>query len=661
MNRFYQTLVALPLVSAVLSSPSLLAQDKPANSASPAAAAPAASTPAPAASSPAKSTPAKSTRAENEPKAPELFGMEIPLLDPASDTVSYTGGMFDVGNNAVVRARFEKYLQQNPHTSADARAYRKKMEELLEITQRNARTGASVGGENMVQIGRALYEMDSYPPDGGQSGALASAMASALSVQFANRRRDRENDKLQREINKLVTDTNRLVNYNTNRGGRMPSASGKGNSKNTGSKGSGQVSGGDARSVHSVRISHNTKTIGAKEATQVKNDAESTAALALAKVNYQSMLCALLLSRRYDHALIGANSYRHIFRDGDTTLKLDKESKAAQLFNNATGMPPTVGSIATAASTARREVDQHMEAVANLLKVNKLADATQHLIEAVAVGEYMLSVSSFPAESRRRIAEYWGLRRRVLTSLNARDYGTAEEIAGKMKTLDADFDDSMIMSYCAARKQQSDLAVRNALKALQAGNEEEFTRQITEAGAIWPRNPRLEEGRSHLEKFDSYDPVKEEFRTLVSRKEFRTIFNEQSRFEVVAVDPELKEQYREVITLISTIDGMLQQLEVAATQDRTMGPCMAYEMLTEKRDADERYASDPQFSDALNNYALAAHDFVQALSLAEDCEKRGELGSALACFYRAQSLYPGSGLARAGVERLTQIILKAKF
>ncbi|MBQ2814521.1 MAG: hypothetical protein IJE66_05910 [Akkermansia sp.] len=656
MKSISRCLICMPLLSVLLTAQPGLAQEK-----APTPAPAPAPTPAPAATNAGPQAPAKSTRAENEPKAPELFGVEIPLLDPASDTLSYNGGLFDVGNNAVVRARFEKYLQQNPDESKEARAYRAKMEELLDITQRNARSSSPVGGANMVLIGRGLYEMDSYPPDGGQAGALASAMVSALQVQFANQKRDRENDKLQREINQLVTDTNRLVNYNTGRGGRMPSASGRGNSKNTGSKSSGQVSGGNVRNVHSVRISHNTKTIAGKEATQMKNDAESSTALALAKVNYQSMLAALLLSRRYDHALIGANSYRHIFRDGDTALKLDKESKAAQLFNNATGMPPTVGSIATAASTARREVDQHMEAVANLLKANKLSDATQHLIEAVAVGEYMISVSSFPAESRRRIAEYWGLRRRVLTSLNARDYGTTEEIARKMKSLDADFDDAMIMSYCAARKQQSDLAVRNALKALQAGNEEEFTRQITEAGAIWPRNPRLEEGRAHLQKFDSYDPVKEEFRTLVSRKEFRTIFNEQSRFEVVAVDPELKEQYRDIITLISTIDGLLNQLEVAAQQDRVMGPCMAYEMLLEKREADERYASDPLFSEALNRYALAAHDFVDALNLATDCEKRDELGSALANYYRAQCIYPGSRLAREGVERLTRVILEAEF
>lgn len=612
-------LILLPLLCPVVS-----AQEQQAAPAAPAAAASVAQPVAPAA-------------APANTQAPELFGVEFPLLDPASDTVSYKGGVFDVGNNAVVRARFEKYLQQNPDVSEEARKYREKLEDLVHVTQRNARSGKAVGGENMVKIGHGLYEMSEYPPDGGQAGALASAMASALAVQFANQKRDRENDKLQAEIDELVSHTNRLTNINTGRG--------KASASNT----------------NTVRISRNTKKIAGHEAAQVKNDAESTAALALSKVNYQSMLVSLLLSRRFDHALIGANSYRHIFRDGDTTLKLEKDSQADKLFRNTAGMPPTVNSIASAASTARRDVDQHMEAVNNLLEQNKLSDATQHLIEAVAVGEYMSSVSTFPTEKRRRIAEYWSLRRRVLTSLNARDYGTAEEIAKRMKELDRDFDDAMVMSYCAGKKQQSDLALRNAVKALQDGNDEEFNKYITEAGEIWPRNPRLAEGRKKLETIDSHDPVKQEFKTLISRGEFRTIYNEQSRFEVVAVDPELKEQYRDAITLIGTIDGMLAQLDVAAQQDTVIGPCMAYEMLLDKKKEDERFASDPLFTDALNRYALAGHDFVQALEQAAECEKRDELGSALACYYRAQCIYPGSRMAKAGAERVSQLILQARF
>ncbi|MBQ2869075.1 MAG: hypothetical protein IJE88_03510 [Akkermansia sp.] len=579
---------------------------------------------------------------------PQVLGMELPLLDPSTDTMSYNGAKFDVGNNALVRARFEKYLQQNPDDSTEAKRYRKKLKGLLKLTQKSARTNREVGSETLLQIGNGLYEMNDYEGDGGVSGALASAIASAVSVQYANRSRNRKNEAMQREIDDLVEKTNRMTNRNTGRGRSTRSGAGGGGSS-------------DNSTTNTFAIAHNTKQIAKMEAAGVKNDADSIAAMEISKVNFQSTIVSMLMQRRFDHALIGAHAYRHVFRDGDTTLKLDSDSQAARLFEGGVGMPPTVNAMATIASNLRREVDQNMEAVANMLAQNKLSDATQSLIQAVAVGEYMQSVATFPAESRRRIAEFWSLRRKALTTLNARDYGALEQIAARMKELDPDFDDSMLTSYCAGRKAQSDLHLRNAAKALQAGDDDTFNAELLKAGSIWPKNPNLEKGRQKLEQLDNQDPVREEFRTLMARKAYRTIYNEQDKFEVVALDPELKAQYKEAITLIGTIDGMLEQLEVAARQDTTMGPCMAYEMLLQRGAEDERYQEDSRYRDALNRFALGAHEFTQALDKAKLSEERREYGSALSNYYRAQCLYPRSTMAGEGVRRVTEIILKAKF
>ncbi len=70
------------------------------------------------------------------PKNPHLFGMEIPLLDPACDMISCNGGKYDVGNNALLRSRSEKYLQQRPESglypgSALARAGIERVAELV--------------------------------------------------------------------------------------------------------------------------------------------------------------------------------------------------------------------------------------------------------------------------------------------------------------------------------------------------------------------------------------------------------------------------------------------------------------------------------------------------------------------------------------------------
>ena len=131
-----------------------------------------------------------------ESPPPQIFGMELPLLDPSNDTVSYGGGHFDLGNNAAVRERFEKYLSQTPDDSEQSRLYRRNMQEILDYTERYVRGANLIGSRVLVKIGRGLYNLADYPGDGSQAGVLASAMVSALDVQRANRRRDQANEEL---------------------------------------------------------------------------------------------------------------------------------------------------------------------------------------------------------------------------------------------------------------------------------------------------------------------------------------------------------------------------------------------------------------------------------------------------------------------------------
>lgn len=563
-----------------------------------------------------------------EPTNPKLFGMEIPMLDPSNDTVSYNGGKFDVGNNAVVRSRFESYLHGTPDTSEETRLYSKKMEKILRYVRGHNRSQQSIGSDALVQIGKTLYSLSEVPTDGQHAGVLASCIVNALDAQRANRTRRIENARINKDLDSLARYTNNLK---------------------------------QSKADNTFLVAYNTQKIAKGQADQAKNAATNVQSELAAKVSYQSNMVNFLFMRRYDHAVIASRVYRHVFHDGDNTMKIEKDSKADQFLKSTTGLPPTVNTVDALANEARTAIDKHMEAVHSMLAQNKLGAATQHLIEAVAIGEHMISVLTFPVEGRRRVAEYWTLRKRALTALNARDYAMVDQIAAKMKALDVEFDDSMLLSYSAGKKRQSDLCIRNARKALLAGDDEEFNRCITEAGTIWPLNPNLEASAKHLEAFDSNASVLAEFRTLFARKEYRTIFKEQERFECVAVEPELKAQYKEVILVISTIDAMLKQLESVAEQDRVMGPCIAYEKLVEYGTTEPRCAEDPSYKDALNMYAQKAHDFVQALRDAEECENRREFGSALSNYYRALCLYPKSTLAGQGASKVSDIIVKAQY
>ncbi len=579
---------------------------------------------------------------------PQIFGMEIPLLDPASDTMSYNGGKFDVGNNALVRDRFEKYLAQTPDDTEEAKRYRKRMDDILKYTQRTSKSKSPVGGGALVKIGFALYEIAEYPADAGQANALASSIASALDVQRGNYRRDKENEQMDKDIARLKKQTNTLTNRNTMR--REPPKPSKGPARASGKVES-----------NTFTIGANTADIAEKKGKQAKNDAVNEANLLIAKTNYQALLMAMLAQRRFDHVVIGARTYRHLFKDGDTRLNINKDSDASKLFEGVSGMPPTVNAMDSLASEARRQVDQHIDAVHTMLAQNKLAAATQHLISAVALGEHMQSVTTFPAESRMRVSEYWTLRKSALMALNARDYGEVERVAARMKELDSDFQDSLLRTYCAGKKNDSNLCLRNARKALEAGNDEEFNRCVREAAIIWPTNPELEKAAAKLEELDSHGPEKADFRELYAAGEYRRIHDAQDKFRIVAIDPELRTQYEEVITLVKTIDVMLSELESAARQDRVQGPCIAYEKLLARKAEDSRYAKDAHFNDAVRKYENQAHDFVKALDDAKDSAARGEYGSALSSYYRALNICPASDIARKGVNEMSDIILRASF
>lgn len=613
-----------------------------------------------------RSTQAQSGVQNNDPNRfgetppPQLLGMELPLLDPSTDTVSFNGGKFDVGNNAMVRERFEKYLNQTPDDTEASRKYRRSIEKLIDLSQKYSRNAGPVGSKVLVKIGMTLYDISDYPGDGQQAGTLASGIVSALDAQRANLRRDKQNQELDEDIEELVKKTNSLTNQNTKKG------SGGGNIGNI----KGQ-SGSNHGVSHTVRIAFNTQEIAANKTKQAANEALSQTALAQAKVQYQMMLVTFFLGRRFDHAVIGSRIYRHVFRDGDTVLNMDKESDAYKMFTGVTGMPPTVNVIDSAAANARRDIDQSMDSISNLLAQNKLGEATNRLITAVAIGEFMQSVATFPMESRRRIAEYWNLRKRAMTSLNARDYGAVEQYAEKMKSLDADFDDSLLLSYTAAKKTQSDAFLRQAAKALQAGKDDEFQEAMANAAVIWPRNPNIEKARADLEKFDSYDQQKNEFASLIKSKRFRDIYNDRERLKVVAVDEEMGRQLESVIRYIETIDHSLAEFtKIAEEQVEMGGPGLAYEKLVAMQKdndglADELFRGqlkkDKPFSDTLRDMRDSAGEFTDELAIAQQHERKHEYGSALAHYYRALELNPASMLAKDGIERVSEMIYNASF
>lgn len=597
---------------------------------------PASPPPTPAAQSAAPSATSGGGTSGGQQSDKTLFGNELPMMDPSNNTVRFQGATFDLANNGLVRARFEKYLNTPPESSRESSTYRALIEKMLKESRRRNR----FDGPSLVAIGKALYEATEYPGDGNQCGALANAILSVIDTNRLVRQRVTANKALDQEIRQLGKQRNRWANQNTTVSERYKK-----------------------RATHNeMAILDNTKREAKNEAMMAKNELANEAAGLNAKIQYQSLLLQFLVQRRFDHAVLGARIYRLIFTDGDTTLRIKEGSQAGKIFSDVAGMPPTVALVDSVSNNIRHDVDESIEAVRVLLSQDKLGAATERMAEAFALGEFMQSVSTFPLKEKQRIAEYWQCRKDLLAAVNNRDYGKAESLVERMHKLDQAFDDSLPMSYITAQKNASDLALRNAAKALADNDDAKFNEEIAKAASIWPRNPKIETSKEQLEEFDRQDAVKDEFRSLLSQKNYRFICQNKDKYaRAVFNEPELKAELERVMTTVAEIDKTIEAIREIMSKDTTFGVYMAYEKITGMVADNEDFAADREMQNMVLDVTLKAQGFHTAIEEALARENDGEYGSALAGYLQAQAMYPASDKAKDGIRRVTDTIMKAKY
>ena len=68
----------------------------------------------------------------NAPK-PSPFGQEVPTFDPGTEVLSFNGKNWNVTNNRIFQARFEKFLNAPEAITSDEQQYRAIIDRMLEL------------------------------------------------------------------------------------------------------------------------------------------------------------------------------------------------------------------------------------------------------------------------------------------------------------------------------------------------------------------------------------------------------------------------------------------------------------------------------------------------------------------------------------------------
>jgi hypothetical protein len=571
------------------------------------------------------------------------FGQEVPVLDPGTEVMTFNGKNWNVTNNRIFQARFEKFLNAPEATNGEETAYRQIIDRILNLL---APGNATV--QNIDAAFRLLPYGGRYDIDARLCNSLADAVYSVWQAQRNVTRLANANDALEEASRKLEWNIS-LVN--ADKAMSKPSQpSGKTAGTNnikpgTGSSNINPANQADAQTAsYARRLLLNQTTI---KTNQVKKELSELQA----KVEFQAMMVQFFLQRRFQHVLMSTRFYRALFTDGDTKLNLGKD--ATDLFAKSTGMPPTVSVIDSMANEMIRDVREGVKAFDFLLEKNEMHGATMRMQEVFVTGEYMPEVRLVPRDKKRKCLDFAQKSYQLISAIDVRDYGRAEQLVKDLKKVANDFDDSKPSQAIEGARVQARMLIAKARDAALNNDKATLEKSLADAAEVWPNNPEFKEATEKLfNQTDVFQKSLLEFDQLLSQRNYRQIWNDKFRFgAAVAMNPERKQTLEKVMKDMQSIEASLMRSEEMA---RTGNHAGAWESL-ERAWAD--FPDDAKLNQQRADMTTRASDFVKTIRNAEDLEKREQIGSSLAHYLKAQKLYPASDFARDGVARLVKLVL----
>ncbi len=563
-----------------------------------------------------------------------FLGRDAPSFDPANEMITWDGKTWNVNNNRLFEARFEKYLNVAGETDEEDTAYNAIIAEILGILSANR-----VDPTALDRAFELLPQASEYRRDAGLGDTIANQVYSAWRARRQLARIRQADTSLVEERRRV--ERNQLVTAQGQPLDRVTGSSPEQTSANA-------TAHAERRAIEmqpfTTRLAELNTLLTANQAKRELQEFQS-------KIEFQALIVQLFVQRRFQHVLIATRFYRNVFADGDDQLDLKGESK--NLFSKTTGLPPTVGTIDSLANEIIRDVAEGVEAYDFLLERDELESATKRLAETFLVGEYLPEVRTLAREDKRRALAFVQASNQLISALEVKDYARAESLVTQLEGTAKDFDNSKPMAAIQTAKTVAAMHLAKARNAAVAGEREVLETELTAATEIWPRNPALADVASTIfTQGDVQNKALVDFDQLFSQRNYRLISEDAGRyFAAVATDPLRQEQLKTVLDQMKAIETAITRADEIHKRGDAAGAWESAEQ------AFQEFPDDGKLNQLRANLTTQAAGFVRALRRAEELEARDQPGSSLAWFLQAQRQYPNSDFAKAGIERLTKRIL----
>ena len=578
-----------------------------------------------------------------EPKRSDnpFLGTDIPIFNPGTEVFSWDGQNWNINNNRLMRARFEKYLNTPADNSDDDKEYRNVLKQILDTLSPHKK-----GNNHLQDAVSLLPRASNYRIDSNLCDSLSQAI---LGVYYGQK-----NAVALAEQNAALNKERKLLNWNVEVAtseslideARRRNAKGESSNKeqNQGKaiSNTGRVAGYIQRlaEIEALRIANKTK-IGISEVQ--------------AKIEYQALILQFAVQRRWEHVLIATRIYRRLFRDGDGVIEIKKDSDADKMLAKGLGLTPTVTSLDMFASEVVREVDEAVVGFEFLADKNELETASKRLAEAFFIGEYLPRIRILDREKKMKVQSFVRDADSLLSAMDVRDYKTANEIIERMRVQALDFNYSKAKAGIEFYTNMSNTSIAQAKIAAQKGNTDEYKKQMQMAIESWPLNPQIKEQNDLFASIaDVQVTTLNELDTLLAQGNKREIMKNRGRF-IAAVQNDRKrtEQLENILN-----DVLLLEQEIAIIRGLTNNnnPWGAWEIA---RKAQEKFSDDNELLKLSVELGEIVSPFVRVIKTAEKLENEKHNGMSLTWYLKAKSIYPKSNYAKDGMNRLLNIILPA--
>ena len=578
-----------------------------------------------------------------EPKRSDkpFLGTDVPIFNPGTEVFSWDGQNWNINNNRLMRARFEKYLNTPADNSEDDKEYRNVLKKILDSLSPHKR-----GNNHLQDAVSLLPRASNYRIDSNLCDSLSQAI---LGVYYGQK-----NAVALAEQNAALNKERKLLNWNVEVA-TSESLIDEARRRNTKSENSNKQQNQGKAVSNTGRVAGYIQRLAEIEALRIANKTKIGISEVQAKIEYQALILQFAVQRRWEHVLIATRIYRRLFRDGDGVIEIKKDSDADKMLAKGLGLTPTVTSLDMFANEVLREVDEAVVAFEFLADKNELETASKRLAEAFFIGEYLPRIRTLDREKKMKVQSFVRDADSLLSAMDVRDYKNANEIIERMRVQALDFNFSKAKAGIEFYTNMSNTSIAQAKIAAQKGNTDEYKKQMQMAIEAWPLNPQIKEQNDLFASIaDVQVTTLNELDTLLAQDNKREIMKNRGRF-IAAVQNDQK-RTQQLESILNDVLLLEQEIAIIKGLNDNDNPWGAWEIA---RNAQEKFSDDNELLKLSVELGEKVSPFVRVIKRAEKLEDEKHNGMSLTWYLKAKSIYPKSNYAKDGMNRLLNIILPA--